>query len=262
MYVVPDAALPFGFSNGPGGAHDGRTIMLGELQALLTAVSPDAAYPAYVYAVIEDNALGKRTIATRKGSLRRLRELYALSPDLPVFRILRTLWEVNPEAQPMLAFLSAVARDPLLRVTVPVVQETPTGEPVSWQMLAAAVAAEFPGRFSPGMQAKIGRNAASSWQQSGHLCGKLRKTRAQPVVTIEATVYALALGYLCGARGEALFRTFWVGLLDAPEHLVREQTREAARRGWLDYRSLGGVTEIGFPRLLPEPEQEHEGANT
>lgn len=251
MYLVPDAALPFGFSNGPGGPHDSRTIMLSELRLALDAVPPDAPAAAYAAAIVDDNVLGKRTIATRKGSLVLLRRLYSLSPDVPLFHLLRTLWGVNQDAQPMLALLCAAARDPLLRGTFPTVQESPVGEGVTWQMLSAAVATSIPERYSPKSLEAIGQHLASSWQQSGHLRGKLRKTRARPATTIESTVYALALGYLCGARGEALFHTFWVALLDAPEHLVREQTREAARRGWLDFKSLGGVSEIEFPRLLP-----------
>lgn len=258
MYLVPEAAIQLGFSNGPGGTHDSRTIMLSELRLLLEAVPSHAPYEAYAQAVLEENVLGKRTLANRKGSLRRLRELYGLSPSLPVFRALRLLWDSNVDAQPMLAFLCAAARDPLLRAAASAVLETPVGELVTWQLITERSSRELPGRFSAGMLAKIGRNAASSWQQSGHLQGKLKKTRVRPASSLESTVYALALGYLTGARGEALFGTFWIELLDAPDHLVREQAREAARRGWLDYKSLGGVSEIEFPHLLPDSETQTE----
>ena len=254
MYRVPESAIPHGFSNDPVGTHGSRTIMLSELRQLLAATSPVATSADYAAAIVDDNVLGKRTMATRKESLRRLRELYGLSPDLPLFRTLRDLWATNPDAQPMLAFLSAFARDPILRASADMILAAPAGDQVTPQMIECETAKAFPGRYNPTMLANIGRHAASSWQQSGHLQGRAKKTRARPDPHLESTVYALVLGYLCGDRGEALFHTPWIALLDAPAHLLREQAREAARRGWLDFKSLGGVTEIELPHLFPEGE--------
>jgi hypothetical protein len=228
--------------------------MLRELGQLLAATPRDATYDDYRQAILEENVLGKRTMATRRESIRRLRELYALSPDVPLFRALRELWDANPDAQPMLALLCASARDPILRASADMILGTPEGEPVTPQMIEAATAQAFPGRYNATMLANIGRHAASSWQQSGHLRGRTKKTRGRPAILPESTVYALLLGYLAGARGEGLFDTFWTALLDAPAHAVREQARVAARQGWLSYKSLGGVTEIEFPHLLSERE--------
>src|SRR5215207_2612716 len=104
------------------------------------------------------------------------------------------------------------------------------------------------------MLANIGRHVASSWQQSGHLQGRASKTRVQAAAHPESTAYALFLGHLTGAGGERLFSTPWVALLDAPTHVLREHARAAARHGWLEYKSLGGVTEIDFPYLLRDQE--------
>ncbi|MDQ2655647.1 MAG: hypothetical protein M3Z20_21685 [Chloroflexota bacterium] len=249
MYLVPDAAIPFGFSNGPGGPHDSRTIMLGDLRALLAAVPPNAPYSEYACAVVEENVLGKRTVANRKGTFGRLRELYALSPELPVVQGLRTLWDANPETQPMLALLCASARDPLLRATAPLVLQTPLGEPVTRESLSAVLEYAFPGRYSQKSLVSNAQNTASSWRQSGHLQGRVKKTRVRALAQPESTAYALYLGYLCGAGGEALFSTFWAQLLDAPAHALHEQAKIAAQRGWIAYRSLGGVTEVEFPHL-------------
>lgn len=249
MYLVPDAALPLGFSNGPGGPHDSRTIMLADLQALLAASPPDAPYLEYARAIVEENALGKRTVANRKGTFGRLRELYALSPEVPVFLGLRTFWDANPEAQPMLALLCASARDPLLRATAPLVLQTPQGEVVTRESLSVALGEAFPSRYSQKSLVSNAQNTASSWRQSGHLQGRVKKIRSRAVAQPESTAYALYLGYLCGAGGEALFSTFWARLLDAPAHALHEQAKIAAQRGWIAYRSLGGVTEVEFPHL-------------
>ncbi len=82
-----------------------------------------------------------------------------------------------------------------------------------------ATAEAFPSRYNPTTLANVGRHAASSWQQSGHLRGRQHKTRDQAATTPAATAYALLLGYLCGARGEALLQTLWrvsVGRPPAP----------------------------------------------
>jgi hypothetical protein len=128
--------------------------------------------------------------------------------------------------------------------------ELPEGTRVSPQMIEEATAKAFPGRYNPTMLANIGRHAASSWQQSGHLQGRSNKVRSRAATHPESTAYALFLGHLSGAGGEALFSTFWTALLDAPAHVLREQARAAARHGWLDYKSLGGISEIDFPYLL------------
>jgi hypothetical protein len=57
--------------------------MLSELHHLFAATSRDATYDDYRCAIVDENVLGKRTMATRKESLRRLCELYGLSPELP-----------------------------------------------------------------------------------------------------------------------------------------------------------------------------------
>ena len=69
--------------------------------------------------------LGKRTAATRKLSLQRLTEFYALDPQVILFRVLRDLWVRNVTSRPLLALLLALARDPLLRATATAVVRTP-----------------------------------------------------------------------------------------------------------------------------------------
>lgn len=63
--------------------------MLDELSTLLDSLSPDAGRPDYLTAIIENNALGKQTAATRKLTAQRLTELYALESSVPLFRVLR-----------------------------------------------------------------------------------------------------------------------------------------------------------------------------
>jgi len=236
-------------SNEPSGTHTSRTIMLDELSALLASCSPDADYQDYAEAVVDTNVLGKATLSTRKKSLRHLRELYGLRAELPVFSGLRSLWWDNPTSRPVLAVLCAAARDPLLRATADVIADTPSGSRTGTAELSDAVGSAFPHRFTTGVQARIGRNVASSWTQSGHLTGRANKVRAQARATPATAAYALYLGHLADETGDALFRTLWSRILDVPEGQVRDLAASASRLGWINYRSAAAMTEVTFRHL-------------
>ena len=209
MQNIPTAALVYGFVNSTAGTHGSRTIILAELRALLAARPASSTIEAYRVAVVDDNVLLKRTVTTRRESFRRLRELYALTPDTLLFYALRELWDADIEAQPLLALLCACARDALLRGTVELILTALPHASVTPEQLSAAVDDSFPSRYSSTTLANVGRHAASSWQQSGHLEGRLRKTRARAPSHPSSVAYALLLGYLCGVRGEGLFHTMW-----------------------------------------------------
>lgn len=250
IYPLSDTAVQSGFIAEPIGTHASRTIMLAELRLLLAACPPDATPEDYRGAVFDDNVLLKKTDSTRHSTFRFLRELYLLDPKAILFRALRDLWSEDIEAQPLLAMLCAQVRDPILRATSHFVLQIPEGAAVTPEMLSDAVKSKLPNRYSPIILAKIGRNAASSWQQSGHLQGRAKKVRAQAQSKPTSVSYALLLGYLCDARGEALFHTLWAQLLDTPVATLHERAFAASQRGWLDYRKAGQVTDIGFSYLL------------
>lgn len=250
MLFVSTEALTSGFVNSLVGSHTSRTIMLRELRVLLGTCARHATPEDYRQAVIDDNVLQKGTVTTRRASLRQLQELYALDPQVLLFRALRDLWDADEDAQPLLALLCAVARDPLLRATAETVLSTSPGEAVTPEMLATAVDMAFPGHYKPTVLHVIGRNTVSSWQQSGHLAGRTHKVRSRAKSRPVAVAYALLLGHLCGASGNALFQTLWARLLDAPEHILRSQAATASQAGWIDYRHAGGMTEVGFRYLL------------
>lgn len=243
------AALAAGLANGPGGAHDGKTMMLPELRALLAAVPGKATAVRYREAAIEDNVLGKRSAATRKKTFQYLRKLYALDGTVPIFAALREIWPADPDAQPLLAVLCAVARDPLLRATLPVIRALHPGDVTGPAQLAAAVADAFPGRYNPSVLHHIGQNTGATWTQAGLLRGTRTKTRTRPAVNYPAIVYALYLGHVEGIEGPALLDTTWTGLLDTTETTLRSAAETAARNGWLDIKAAGGMTEVTFRHL-------------
>ena len=169
--LPPRVAERWGFRTGPRGTHSSRTIMLDELTQLLDAVPPDSPRHQYAEAIVDGNCLGKLTVATRKASSQRLRELYGLDARVILFRALRHLW-ANEAARPTLALLLALARDPLLRATARAVLATPIGQEFSRQSMKDDVAAIVEDRLSPATLDTAVRNAAASWTQSGHLTGR------------------------------------------------------------------------------------------
>ncbi len=247
---VPASADIYGFINKPVGAHSSRTMMLAELRLLLAACPQAATLEDYRTAIIDQNVLLKETVATRKASFRWMREFYAFDRKILLFRALRDLWDEDTQAQPLLALLCTAARDPLLRSTADSILATPVGEAVTREMIIDAVNVSFPDRYSPKTLKSTGQNIISSWQQAGLLSGKLHKVRVRAEGLPASVAYALLLGYLSGARGEALFQTLWCQLLDTPRHVLHEQAFVASQRGWIEYRHMGDVTEIGFRYLL------------
>jgi hypothetical protein len=241
--------LAAGASNEPVGTHTSKTMMLPELRRLLSAAPGQASYDDYVRVTIEENALDKATAATRSKTLSMLRQLYALKGSVPVFAALRELWPAEEAAQPMLALLCAAAYDPLLRSTADLILSLRPNEPIGPSEIAAEVATSFPSRYKPGTLHHIGQNVGASWVQAGLLRGVMKKTRTRPPVTGPAVVYALYLGHLDGAVGPALFDTWWTRLLDTDDVTLRAMAETAARIGWLEYRSSGGMTSISFYHL-------------
>jgi len=245
-----------GFRFGDRGTHTSRTIMLSELSALLDSVPRDASRGDYAEAVTEDNCLGKQTTATRKLSLQRLRELYGLDPELPLFRALRTLWSRDTASRPLLAILGALARDPLLRDSAPTILNTPIGRELSRQELTTDMAGRLGERFNEAVLDKIIRNVSSSWTQSGHLQGRVRKIRTKVTPTPTACTFALYLGYQTGKRGRLLFETPFAATLDTRPHELVNLAAEAKRLGFLNLKQSGSTIDVSFPGLIDRAESE------
>lgn len=245
-----------GFRFGDRGTHTSRTIMLAELSALLDRVPPDAERTDYAYAVIEENCLGKHTTSTRKLSLQRLRELYGLDPDISLFKALRSLWVYEHESRPLLAVLAALARDPLLRASAITILKTPYDRELSRQELTDDMLRLTGERFKEAILDKIIRNVSSSWTQSGHLQGRVRKIRVKVQPTPVACTYALYLGYLTGKRGWLLFETPFASVLDTSPHELIGIAADAKRLGLLNLKQSGTTVDVSFPELIGRPERE------
>ena len=244
-----------GFRIGDKGMHTSRTIMLKELDLLFEDLDQSALREVYVSAIVDKNCLGKKTVSTRKLTYQRLSELYGLDPSVPLFRILRYLWQIDENGRPLLAILTALARDPLLRMTSTPVLQMHTGEELVRQKVTQVLVESVEDRLNDNTIDKVVRNTSSSWTQSGHLTGRVRKYRQKVNPTPIVTAYALVLGYILGARGNGLFNTLWAKVLDTPHEELVSLTTDAKRLGFLDLSQAGGVVEVSFTRLFTEDER-------
>lgn len=226
-----------------------HTIGIPHLVELLREVQSDASADQYRQAVVEDNILGRPTLAGRQRSFRHLRELYFLDPGRVEFAALRSLWDIDPAAQPLLAGLLAFTRDEVLRASFAAVADLPVGSGVTSADLTAAVAAQFGNEMSESTLGKTGRNTGACWTQTGHLAGRAKKVRTEVEARPVAIAYAAYLGHLAGGRGLGVLDNPWSQILGLAPGRTLEALRDAHTEGLLDLLVAGNVVDVSFPTL-------------
>lgn len=236
---------------GAKGTHTSRTIMLAELADVLDATVHNASRADYAASIVEANCLRKPTHSSRQLTNQRLGELYALDPAVPLFRILRRLWDLDRAGRPLLALLAALARDPLLTATSQAVLSLPPGAELLREPLKVAVRGAVGERLNDATVDKVVRNAASSWTQAGHLVGRTFKKRRLVQASPATVAFALFLAHSAGFRGEELLASGWVAPLDCTPSTLRGLALEAKRLSLLDLRTAGDLFEVGIERLDP-----------
>jgi len=226
-----------------------HTIGVPHLVELLRAVPSDAPHERYREAVVDDNLLGRPTQAGRKRSFRHLRELYFLDPAHREYVAMRRLWDIDPEARPLLAGILAFTRDGILRASFSAVEDAPIGAIVSSADLTKAVAVVYGGGLSDDTLAKTGRNTGACWTQTGHLVGRSKKIRHAVEAKPTVVAFAAYLGYLSGNRGAGVLDTPWAELLDLAAEAELDALRSAHTQGLIDLLVAGNVVDVSFPFL-------------
>lgn len=247
----------FGFSFQRGGAHLSRTLMLDELSKVISYVAnPNTNKTEYFKAIKEDNCLGKRSGRTRALTARHLADLYGLDPSISIFRNLLYFWNRDNEGRPLIALLCAYARDPVLRLSRPFILSTAIGHAVVREELEYFLDELEPDRFSKATLKSTAQNINSTWTQSGHLVGRVKKIRTQSKATPGSVAYMLLLSFLTGARGQNLFSTEYAKLMDNSTDTLIELAEIASRKGWITFKRIGNVIEVLFPNLVTQEEME------
>ncbi len=230
--------------------------MLSELETLL-ASTPDVAGKAdYAEQVVAFNVLEKRTVMTRRLTLRHLTELYSLNENIPLFRVFRQLWASDTDAHPVLALTLSLVRDPILRLSKDFVLSLPLGATIDRTDTEANLRELTSDRFRPASIKSYAQNINGTWTKAGYFKGRIKETRQRPTATPTNLAFSLFVAYLEGATGERLFSSLWARLLDQPEDRLFELAQIASQRGLIVYRRTGGVTEVRFPDYLTPEERE------
>ena len=254
---ITNRLISLGFSGNGTGGHMARSMMLEEIAALSKNLPVDTAPEGYKNAILEDNALGKPTYSSRQKSLRHLVQLYSLNPSFALFRIFRTLSETDISSLPLLAVICSFCRDPQLRYSFGLIEGLRPGEVLPREKMEAYLEAGFPNRFSVIMKQSLAKNVNATWTAAGHLKGKAIKKRALPAPQFVASIYAMFAGYLTGLRGEMLLNSVFSHLAGHKDStILQSHLSSGSARGWLRYRSAGGVIEIDFTPMLTVQERD------
>ncbi|NYA44686.1 hypothetical protein HZI31_15410 [Serratia fonticola] len=236
-----------GFKFGKSGAHSARSLMYAELKTLLNARPCEATRYDYQQDIELFNRLHKSSGNARKLTFRHLVDLYGISPEIPLFRVFRQLWDRSEEAQPLLALQLALVRDPLLRKTQALISTTPIGQVLEREKVEHILSAPEPSRFSPVSLRSFAQNINGSWTQAGFLQGKVKKVRTNPVVTYVNAAFALFLGHCEGKSGQGLFQTSWFQLLGLEPAQGFELAYMASLHEVISYKQASGIVEVRFP---------------
>ncbi len=228
-------------------------MMLSEFRLLLQE-SREASLADFRRLIEEENLLGKPTFASRQKSIRHLIELYGLDASQALFRVLLRFATLAPDSLPLLALVCVFCRDPQLRGSFALLEQTNPATPIPRRLMEEHVETLFPDRFSPAMKQSLAQNVNTTWTVSGHLHGRATKTRTIPTPSFLATTYALFAGYLAGLRGDFLLQSVFSRLVAVSPPQAIEHLKEASKQGFLRLRHAGGVTEIDFSPLLNESE--------
>ena len=117
------------------------------------------------------------------------------------------------------------------------------------QSILGAIRESTGSRLNDAVLDKVARNAGSSWTQSGHLQGRVRKIRQRVRPTVGPAALAIWLGSIDGLAGEQLLDCRWTKVLDRTGGETVELTLQAKRLGLIQARIGGGVVEIDTSRL-------------
>ena len=229
--------------------------MLEEITILFSSNTANSSKAQYKKDICDFNILGKPSLKSRNLTYRHLCDLYGMTNDITVFRVFRTLWDLDPDAQPLLALQIALLRDPLLRLSKGFMLCRAEGELILREEVEDILKGPNPDRFSPASLKSFAQNINGTWTQAGFLQGKNKKVRSQPKVSPTNVAFALFLTYLEGASGERLLTGPHCKLFGLNEHHINELAIAAGHRGLIDFKQSGGVTEIRFPEYLTAEEE-------
>ncbi|TRZ89641.1 MAG: DUF1819 family protein [Methanosarcinales archaeon] len=246
---------PLGFSKASSGGHSARSMMFLEMRTLVRAMPLTVTRNEFIKAIVEENVLEKSTLSSRKKSLRHLMELYGMDPSKALFRVLWDLAHADLDSLHQLCLVCAYARDPQLRHSFEMVRTLRLGEVLERAAMEQHLENGFPDRFSPAMKKSMAQNVNTTWTFSGHLAGKVKKTRRFPEPRPISAAYAMFVGYLTGLRGERLLNSVFAALVASNRSQLQAALSLASAKGLLSLKQAASIVEFDFSNLLTPAEE-------
>lgn len=257
MRVVEDSLEKLGFKYGSSGAHSARSMMIAELSELLALYPKGADLDIIKRDILEFNVLHKPTDNSRKLTFRHLHDLYTLDNNVCLYRNFLALWEQTDVPQrPLLALQLAFCRDPLLRLAIPMLRTTSSGESYSKEQTIELIERYNPGGYSSSSLRSFAQNINGSLTQAGFLQRRTKKVRIQPGIGASNVAFGLFIAHLHGEDGSLALRSQWVKLLGLNQDDILAFARNAHSRGLIKFTHAGDVMEIRFPGWLTEQEKD------
>ena len=234
----------------------GRSMMYLEMRALVRSMPITVTKADFAKAIIDENILEKPTLSSRKESISRLTQLYGMDSAKTLFRVLWELGHADIVSLPQLCLVCAYARDPQLRHSFELIRNLRLGELLIRSAMEEHLEKGFPARFSKATKASMARNVNTTWSFSGHLIGKVKKTRCLPEPRPSSAAYAMLVGYLTGLRGERLLDSAYAALVASNRSQLQSALSLASAKGLLSLKQAAGIVEFDFSNLLTAAEQE------
>ena len=105
------------------------------------------------------------------------------------------------------------------------------------------------------MKKSLAQNVSTTWSSSGHLAGKVKKSRCLPEPRPVSAAYAMFVGYLTGLRGERLLDSAYAALVASNRSQLQGALALASARSLLKLKQAAGVVEFEFSNLLTPTER-------
>lgn len=241
-------AKKFGFRDVTGSILTSQTILTNNARTLIEDIGTridcwDRKNVAN--SILSKNIFCKRTESSRSGGLRDMIAIYGFDSPPPVTKALLSLWRATRDRSLLLGQL-AIARDPILRVTAPVILDMQPGEASGFRTMMTYLESQYPRRFSSGTLRAVGERCISSWAQMGHLRQGRVRERVPVVAESAHAAFASLLAICCGFSGRSILESGWFQMLDLSPEQAMSLLRRAEAEGQIDLHVAGHVFEIGL----------------
>jgi hypothetical protein len=241
-------AKKFGFRDVTGSILTSQTILTNNARTLIEDIGTridcwDRENVAN--SILSKNIFCKRTESSRSGGLRDMIAIYGFDSPPPVTKALLSLWRATRDRSLLLGQL-AIARDPILRVTAPVIFDMQPGEASGFRTMMTYLESQYPRRFSSGTLRAVGERCISSWAQMGHLRQGRVRERVPVVAESAHAAFASLLAICCGFSGRSILESGWFQMLDLSPEQAMSLLRRAEAEGQIDLHVAGHVYEIGL----------------